>query len=54
MANNQIGRLLEFANMQMAAETFLLRQVDNGVLPGETELRARLVQKTKGVRAEIS
>jgi hypothetical protein len=42
MANNQIGRWLEFANMQMAAEAFLLRPEDNGVLPGRTEIRARL------------
>jgi Ca2+-binding RTX toxin-like protein len=42
MANNQISRWLEFANMQMAAEAFLLRPEDNGVLPGRTEMRARL------------
>lgn len=34
MENNQIKRLLEFANMQMAAEAFLLQGVDGGVLPG--------------------
>jgi Ca2+-binding RTX toxin-like protein len=42
MANNQIDRLLEFVKTQMAAEAFLLRNVDNGVLPGEDALRARL------------
>ena len=45
MANNQINRLLEFANMQMAAEAFLLRDGDNGILPTDlVEVRARLVQ----------
>lgn len=28
MANNQINKLLEFANMQMASEAFLLRNID--------------------------
>lgn len=29
MANGQINQLLEFANMQMAAEAFLARSTDN-------------------------
>ena len=37
MANNQINKLLEFANMQMAAEAFLLRQ-------GEASMAAVLPQ----------
>src|SRR5262245_16892644 len=44
MVNNQIQRYLEFANLQMAAEAFLIRDIDNGVLPGEARLQARLVQ----------
>lgn len=36
MANNQINSLLEFANMQMAAEAFLIRDIDGGVLPTDT------------------
>ncbi|MBC8007384.1 MAG: hypothetical protein H7X76_04970 [Prolixibacteraceae bacterium] len=42
MANNQVNRLLEFANMQMAAEAFLLRDGDGGVLPGSAALIERL------------
>ncbi len=42
MANNQISKLLEFANLQMAAEAFLIRDSDNGAPPGNTEIRARL------------
>ena len=41
MANNQINRLLEFANMQMAAEAFLVRQGDSGPVDADT-LRRRL------------
>jgi Ca2+-binding RTX toxin-like protein len=42
MANNQIKRLLDFANMQMAAEAFLLRDTDNGVIPADNVIRDRL------------
>ena len=42
MPNNQINRLLEFANFQMASEAFLLREIDNGVLPGNDVIKARL------------
>src|SRR5688572_24056778 len=43
MANNQIGRLLEFANLQMAAEAFLLRNVDGGqISEANTNLVARV------------
>ena len=38
MANNQINKLLEFANMQMAAEAFLQQSADNGVLPGDAAI----------------
>lgn len=31
MANNQINKLLEFANMQMAAEAFLIRGDETAV-----------------------
>lgn len=31
MANNQINKLLEFANMQMAAEAFLIEGVEPSV-----------------------
>ena len=31
MANNQINQFLEFANMQMAAEAFLLREGESGI-----------------------
>ena len=31
MANNQINRLLEFANMQMASEAFLLQGNESGI-----------------------
>ena len=44
MANNQINQLLEFANMQMAAEAFLLRDVDGGALPDNVEMVRRLTQ----------
>lgn len=42
MANNQFNKLRELANMQMAAEAFLLIGADNGVVPGDTAIRARL------------
>jgi Ca2+-binding RTX toxin-like protein len=37
MANSQLARLLEFANMQMASEAFLLQQPDLGVIPTDRE-----------------
>lgn len=43
MANNQIDRLLEFANFQMAAEAFLLQNADSGVLPDNAEIVRRLI-----------
>ena len=42
MANDQINRLLEFANMQIAAEAFLLQAEDGGVLPGGDVIKSRL------------
>jgi len=43
MADNQINKLLEFANMQMAAEAFLLRNIDGGLLPTDSPtIRLRL------------
>ena len=42
MANNQINKLLEFANMQMAAEAFLIRGDEPAVPAGEVV--RRLVQ----------
>lgn len=45
MANNQINKLLEFANLQMASEAFLLRQ--DGISIGQLtnqQLRDRLVE----------
>src|SRR5262245_13126478 len=44
MASNQASRFLEFATLQMAAEAFLLRQIDSGVLPTDrTVIIDRLV-----------
>jgi hypothetical protein len=40
MANNQINKLLEFANMQMAAEAFLVEGVE--VTPSPENVSARL------------
>jgi len=43
MANGQLNRLLDFANMQMAAEAFLSQSVDDTPnRPPESELRTRL------------
>ncbi len=42
MANSQIQKYLEFANMQMATEAFLLRATDNGALPDNLEIVGRL------------
>ena len=45
MANSQINRLLEFANLQMAAEAFLLRQGESSI--GQVtaqQLRDRLIE----------
>jgi len=46
MANNQLKRLLEFANMQMAAEAFLVQlgQGIDGQVPSDDIIAARLVQ----------
>lgn len=43
MANNQIRKLLEFANMQMAAEAFLLQGPDGGIIQADNVINARLV-----------
>ena len=43
MANNQISRLLEFANFQMASEAFLLRAGDQGIAPNESDVAARVI-----------
>ncbi len=46
MANNQINKLLEFANMQMAAEAFLARALDavpNRPPDDQAEIASRLV-----------
>ncbi len=45
MANNQINKLLEFANMQMAAEAFIVRagQGSSAPIPSDDVVRARLV-----------
>jgi hypothetical protein len=42
MANNQINKLLEFVNMQMAAEAFLMEGADQGVIQPDNVIRARL------------
>lgn len=42
MANNQINKLLEFANMQMATEAFLMEAADQGVVQPDNVIRARL------------
>ena len=41
MLNNQINKLLEFANMQMASEAFLVELGDSGI-PDIDTLRRRL------------
>src|SRR5688572_4869609 len=42
MANKQIKKLLEFANMQMAAEAFLIRQGESFIPADVRELQQRL------------
>ena len=42
MVNNQIKRLLDFANQQIAAEAFFLQAQDGGVLPNSQGLISRL------------
>ena len=42
MANNQIVRLHDFANLQMASESFLLRETDRGVIQNDQVIRLRL------------
>ncbi len=43
MANGQINKLLEFANMQMAAEAFLARETDSiPNQPAQSDIEARL------------
>ena len=42
MANNQISQFLEFANVQMGAEAFLLRDTDGGIIPSANVIRDRL------------
>lgn len=46
MANNQLNKLFEFANMQMAAEAFIVRTglVGSGPVPNDDVVRARLIE----------
>jgi len=44
MANNRIKTLLEFANLQMASEAFLVRHEDGGTIPTGPLVADRLIE----------